>query len=119
MRPPAGRLVELILIGTLACEAQQPSTPPEASARTTPAPAPAPAPSAGNAPATGSQTTAPLPPESATPDDPLAPPAPETLTQFFAGEQDAYLDFDNHYVKSNESPHDVWFPYIDGAIRST
>ncbi|MEM7391076.1 MAG: hypothetical protein AAF492_01910, partial [Verrucomicrobiota bacterium] len=42
------------------------------------------------------------------------------LATFRGGPEDAYLDFDKHYVKSNESRHDVWFPYIDGIIlRST
>jgi hypothetical protein len=34
------------------------------------------------------------------------------------GPQDDYLDFDKHYVKSNESRHDVWFPYIDGVGKA-
>ncbi len=97
-----------------ACE-PAPSTPPQP----TPAPAtPEPTPD----PPTPSEPTPsePTPPEPTPPEAPPAPADPlaaldaQTSESFRAGPEDAYFKTDTHYVKTNESRHDVWFPYIDG-----
>lgn len=46
--------------------------------------------------------------------DPLARPDDATMATFRAGGQDAYIQTEKHYVKTNETRHDVWFEYIDG-----
>ena len=113
--------VTLALLGAgSACEpdpASTVTTAPEAQAATeSSVPSPADA-SAVEADATSPSTPGSEPAEPSAPEvpvDPIAAPDAATLAKFMAGPQDDYLDFDKHYVKSNESRHDVWFPYIDG-----
>jgi hypothetical protein len=114
---PARSLV-LPLALLLACRPEAEPAPP--------APAPT-APKATNVPGgAGASTDAPdaepgatasQEPETApepAPIDPLAPPSDALAQAFRGGAEDTLSPTSEHYLKSNESRHDVWFPYIEG-----
>jgi hypothetical protein len=46
------------------------------------------------------------------PADPWGPITEEQRTIFLAGEEETRITTPEHYVKTNERRHDVWFPYI-------
>ncbi len=91
------------------CDKQPPADSPTPPPDVQPAPevAPAPQPVAEAVPV-------PEPEPEPEPVDPYAVLSAEQQTIFLSGEADAPIPTEIHYVKSNESRHDVWFPYIDG-----
>ncbi|MCA9685702.1 MAG: hypothetical protein KC457_26230, partial [Myxococcales bacterium] len=44
--------------------------------------------------------------------DPWAPLSAEQMAIFHAGDEEERINTPEHYVKTNERRHDVWFPYI-------
>jgi len=44
--------------------------------------------------------------------DPWGPVTPEQRAKMLAGEEEERITTPEHYVKTNERRHDVWFPYI-------
>lgn len=50
--------------------------------------------------------------EPSPPADPWAPITPEQKTILWAGDEETRITTPEHYVKTNERRHDVWFPYI-------
>lgn len=44
--------------------------------------------------------------------DPYAPLTDEQKAVFLAGETEEWISTEEHYIKTNERRHDVWFPYI-------
>lgn len=47
------------------------------------------------------------------PVDPWGPVSAEQRTIMLAGDEEARINTPEHYVKTNERRHDVWFPYIE------
>ena len=50
----------------------------------------------------------------AAPADPLAPLSADARTTLRGGPEDAPFEVETHYIQSNETRHDLFFPYIDG-----
>jgi hypothetical protein len=54
------------------------------------------------------------PPAPAQAHDPLAPLPADARTTLLAGPEDAPFAVDTHYIQSNETRHDLFFPYVEG-----
>lgn len=103
------------LLAALACGGQQgdPTAAPERTAdkpaqkSVAAAPAPAPAPSAPAEPAP--------PAEAEPPPEPGLPRLTEAQrATLLAGDEDPFVDVETHYLHSNETRHDLFFPYVAG-----
>ncbi len=122
MKAPAAARIAFVSLAAIACngaKGEETSTPPAAPA--TPIAAAAPAETALAAAKADTPEAAPAP---APAPEPKAPPV-ETVggltklddsqrASLLAGDEDAPFKVDTHYIQSNETRHDLWFPYIEG-----
>ncbi|NVB42113.1 hypothetical protein G6O69_30095 [Pseudenhygromyxa sp. WMMC2535] len=114
---PGARALALLAfaLAPLACD----NTPPEsAQAVQTPAEAPAKEPANADDPQASAQDVEAAGDPEAAPEaapeeiDPYAPLSPERQALFLAGPEEDHVEVQDHYIKTNERRHDVWFPYL-------
>ena len=122
MKAPAAAWIAFASLVAIACngaKGEEPSTPPAAPATPVADAPPAETPLADAEPQAPEAKSAPAPAP-----EPKAPPV-ETIggltklddaqrTTLLAGDEDAPFKVDTHYIQSNETRHDLWFPYVEG-----